>query len=201
MCGQWAVCGYNCEVYLGYFLLISGFPPSPTLPQQFTWDTVNHPSVPSFFYRQLLTPLPLQPSPLPPSIHLSIYCMPLSQSLLSFPIDLSIYVLYASQPVSSFLSYLSVYLLYASQPAFSFLSCSLSLFYCTSVSTVKYSTVWSQFFQASFFIIYNEKFPFVTLVNQYKRGTVKGIVSLDWGGLKMILLDRLEVFNISASCF
>ena len=29
----------------------------------------------------------------------------------------------------------------------------------------------------------------------------KGIVSLDWGGLKMILLDRLEVFNISASCF
>ena len=30
---------------------------------------------------------------------------------------------------------------------------------------------------------------------------IKGIVSRDWGGLQMILLDRLEVFNISASCF
>ena len=30
---------------------------------------------------------------------------------------------------------------------------------------------------------------------------IKGIVSQDWGGLQMILLDRLEVFNISASHF
>ena len=29
----------------------------------------------------------------------------------------------------------------------------------------------------------------------------KGIVSRDWGGLLMILLGRLEVFNISASRF
>ena len=28
---------------------------------------------------------------------------------------------------------------------------------------------------------------------------LKGIVSRDWGGLQMILLDRLEVFNISAT--
>ena len=28
---------------------------------------------------------------------------------------------------------------------------------------------------------------------------IKGIVSRDWGGLQMILLDRLEVFNVSAS--
>ena len=30
---------------------------------------------------------------------------------------------------------------------------------------------------------------------------LKGIVSRDWGGLQMILLDRLEVFNISAAGF
>ena len=30
---------------------------------------------------------------------------------------------------------------------------------------------------------------------------LKGIVSRDWGGLQMILLDRLEVFNISVSHF
>ena len=28
---------------------------------------------------------------------------------------------------------------------------------------------------------------------------LKGIVSREWGGLQTILLDRLEVFNISAS--
>ena len=28
---------------------------------------------------------------------------------------------------------------------------------------------------------------------------LKGIVSRDWGGLQMILLDSLEVFNVSAS--
>ena len=30
---------------------------------------------------------------------------------------------------------------------------------------------------------------------------VKGIVSRDWGGLQISLLDRLEVFNISATHF
>ena len=31
------------------------------------------------------------------------------------------------------------------------------------------------------------------------EASLKGIVSRDWGGLQMILLDRLEVFNISAT--
>ena len=30
---------------------------------------------------------------------------------------------------------------------------------------------------------------------------IKGIVSQDWAELEMILMDRSEVFNISASCF
>ena len=29
----------------------------------------------------------------------------------------------------------------------------------------------------------------------------KGIVLQDWGGLQKILLDRLDVYNFSASCF
>ena len=35
-----------------------------------------------------------------------------------------------------------------------------------------------------------------SLINPFK-----GIVSRDWGGLQMILLDRLEVFNISVTGF
>ena len=31
------------------------------------------------------------------------------------------------------------------------------------------------------------------------HNSIKGIVSREWGGLQTILLDRLEVFNISAS--
>ena len=34
-----------------------------------------------------------------------------------------------------------------------------------------------------------------------KQQAIKGIVSRDWKGLQMILLDRLEVFIISASTF
>ena len=39
------------------------------------------------------------------------------------------------------------------------------------------------------------------MYQMYQKCTLKGIVSRDWGGLQMILLDRLEVFNISASGF
>ena len=44
--------------------------------------------------------------------------------------------------------------------------------------------------------------PFIVINAMYILYTeIKGIVSRDWGGLQMILLDRLEVFNISASGF
>ena len=39
------------------------------------------------------------------------------------------------------------------------------------------------------------------MYQMYQKCTLKGIVSRDWGGLQMILLDRLEVFNISESDF
>ena len=39
------------------------------------------------------------------------------------------------------------------------------------------------------------------IIKNNNNDLVKVIVSLDWGGLQMILLDRLEVFNISAAGF